>query len=275
VRKQLSIPYRLSIVFLLLGLVGAASSCKTKQIATTAAPVIKKDTVSAAYNADPYLQKHLATQIAYQTFASRVKVAYNDGDQSQNFTAVVRMRRDSAVWLSLQGPFGIEGARILITKDTIKIINKLSGEYLCQPISYLQRILPIDPDLGLFQQFILGYYLPLRGAETRYMGMEDSLHRIQSGSARIRYQAQLSPQNYTLVKSLLTDLMLGQQMSLTFEGYNEEVGKPFSLERSIDIKQNIKTIKLQLSYTKIRVNEAMAFPFEVDPGMRQVDAIRF
>jgi hypothetical protein len=252
-----------------------ASSCKTHKVATGTVTVSHKDTTIAQIDASPYIQNHNQTHLDYRTFGSRVKISYSDGNQSLDFTAVVRMQKDSAVWVSLQGPFGIEGGRILITRDSVKVINKLSSEYLCQPISYLTRILPIEADLGLFQQFLMGYYLPFKGAETYYMGMEDSLDVVQSGSARIRSRSWLSPQNYTLAKSLLTDLMLGQQMSLTFGGYTSEPGRPFSADRNIEIKQANRTISLQLTYTKIRIDESMAFPFEVGPGMKQVDTIRF
>jgi len=73
----------------------------------------------------------------------------------------------------------------------------------------------------------------------------------------------------------LTDKMQGQQMNLTFEGYQQEQGKPFSNERSIDIRKGDKKLKLHLVFTKIKVNEVLSFPFEIGPGMSPVDRIRF
>jgi hypothetical protein len=69
--------------------------------------------------------------------------------------------------------------------------------------------------------------------------------------------------------------MLSQQMYITFDGYSKEQGKPFSNERSIDIKQGSKSMNLHLVFTKIKVNEVMSFPFDIDPAMREVNSIRF
>ena len=252
------------------------SSCKTHHIASGGhIRISKSDTTAINDEAAKYIQLANDNRIPYDWFATRIKVEYSDDRQSQDFTAVVRMRRDSIMWVSLQGPFGIEGARILITRDTIKLVNKLSNEYLCQPISYLSNILPMQTDMTLLQDFILGYYMQFAGTAQDYRGLEDSLHLIQAESPQMRYRARLYPQNYTLAKSLLTDKMIKQEMSITFGGYTTEQGRPFSAERTIDLKQGSKSFNLHLSYTKIRVNEPLAFPFDVDQNMKRVDNIRF
>jgi hypothetical protein len=251
------------------------SSCKTKKIVTGSAVTRKTDSTQVNNEATKIIQKANENKINYDWFSTRIKVEYNDNNLSQDFTAAVRMRRDSILWISLQGPFGIEGGRIMVTHDSVFIINKLSGEYLRQPISYLSKVLPIQTNLPQLQDFLLGYYLIFEGATPVYKEMEDSLHFIQAESAGFRYQLKLNPLNYTLVKSVLTDKILNQQMNVTFEGYSNELGKPFSNERSIDIKQGSRSLSLHLVFTKIKVNEILNFPFEIGDGMKQVDSIRF
>ena len=234
------------------------------------------DTLSAPVEAsEPYLQRHYATMISYRQFATRVKLDYTSGGQAISFTAVVRLYVDSLVWLSLQGPFSIEGVRILVTKDSINMINKLSGEYLSQSISYLQQLLPIATDINTLQYFILGYHLPTAAAKPVYRGLEDSLCVIQSQSPAYRYTSWLAPQNYTMTKSLLIDQRQSRQMNLTFEHYILEQNRPFSSERSITIRQGNRVLGLSLSYGRVKIDEPLAFPFEIQPGMKRVEEIKF
>lgn len=251
------------------------SSCKTHRMTTGTATIKKPDSTAINSETAKLIQKVNTNRITYDWFGTRIKVEYSDGNQSMDFTAVVRMRRDSTLWISLQGPFGIEGARILISRDTIRMVNKLNNEYLCQPISYLSSVLPMQTDMTLLQDFILGYYMQFAGVPTEYRGLEDSLHLLQSESAQMRYRAHINPQNYTLAKTLLTDKMVKQEMRITFDGYSAEQGHPFSAERNIDLKQGNKVFTLHLSYTKVKVNEPLAFPFDVDPSMKRVDKIGF
>jgi hypothetical protein len=251
------------------------SSCKTKKIATGSVLSHRHDTLAIDNEAANYILKSRQNRLDYDWFSSRVKVEYNDQNLSQDFTAAVRMRRDSMLWISLQGPFGIEGGRILMTRDSFFMVNRLSNEYVRQPISFLTKLMPIQTDLPQLQDFILGYYLLFTKATPEYRGLEDSLHIIQAESPEFRYRSSLYPQNCTLAKSVLTDKMLSQQMNVTFTGYSQEQGKPFSNERSIDIKQGTKALNLHLVFTKIKVNEVLNFPFEFGAGMKEVDSIRF
>lgn len=261
--------YLLFIGSLLLG------SCHTHRF-VSGAPGTARDSMPSAMGADDSIvQRADGNRIAYDWFATRIRIEYSDGKSEIDFTAVVRMRRDSVIWLSLQGPFGIEGARVLISPDTIRVVNHLSNEYAVQPVSSLTRMLPIQASIRELQDFILGYYLHLSGLTPQYRGMEDSLHLLQAESAQLLYRAFLYPQNYTMAKSLLTDKMAGQQMSITFGGYATEAGHPFSEDRTIGLKQGEQTYTLHLSYSKVRVNEPLDFPFEVSPGMKRSDRIRF
>ena len=262
-------------LFIILCSLFIFSSCKTNKIVTGTAGARPNDTIAVTNEAYSYIKKSRDNGINYDWFSSRIKVEYNEKELSQDFTALVRMRRDSALWISLQGPFGIEGGRILVTRDSIFVINKLSNEYLRQPISYMSSVLPIQTSLSELQDFIMGSYLLFTHAVPDYRGVSDSLHVIRAESPQFLYQSSLYPQNYTLAKSVLTDKMLGQQMKLTFEGYQQEQGKSFSNERSIDINKGTKKFNLHLVFTKIKVNEALSFPFEIGPGMSAVDRIRF
>jgi hypothetical protein len=259
-----------SILFILCSI----TSCRTKKIATGAV-AHRSDSIALNNEAYRLIQKCRDNSINYDWLSTRVRVEYSDNNISQDFTAVVRMRRDSVLWISLQGPFGIEGGRILITRDSIFVMNKLRGEYLRQPISYLSVLMPMQTDLRQVQDFILGTYLLFAEAVPEYRGLEDSLHLIQAESPQFRYQSKLYPQNYTLARSVLTDKMINRLMNVTFGGYSQEQGKPFSADRTINIKQGNKDINLHLVFTKLKVNEVLNFPFDIDPGMRRVDQIRF
>jgi hypothetical protein len=262
-------------LFLLLCSLFFFSECKTKKIVTGPATVRRTDTLAVTNEAFAYIKKSRENIIDYDWFSTRIRVEYSDNEISQDFSAVVRMRRDSALWISLQGPFGIEGGRVLVTRDSIFVVNKLSNEYLRQPISYLSRVLPIQTNLSELQDFILGSYLLFTHAVPGYKGMEDSLHIIRAESPEFLYQSGLFPLNCTLAKCVLTDKMQGQQMKLTFDGYSAEQGKPFSHERNVGINKGDKKLSLHLVFTKIKINEVQNFPFEISPGMSKVDRIRF
>ena len=66
------------------------------------------------------------------------------------FSMTVRMREDSAFWFSLR-KFGFEGARGLVTADSVYVLNRLQREKLVRGIDDLPEeaeLLPIDVTVG-------------------------------------------------------------------------------------------------------------------------------
>ncbi len=65
-------------------------------------------------------------------------------------TAIVRLRQDSAFWFTLR-KFGFEGARGLVTADSIIVLNRLEREAFARRADDLPdgaRVLPIDPTVA-------------------------------------------------------------------------------------------------------------------------------
>jgi hypothetical protein len=63
-------------------------------------------------------------KIDFNTFSAKIKVDYTNSKGKQpNFIANIRMLKDSIIWVSLSNDIGIEGIRVLISKDSIKILE--------------------------------------------------------------------------------------------------------------------------------------------------------
>jgi hypothetical protein len=248
------------------------NSCRVKKEGVIKhVPITIEDTTSINENAKAYLLSIQKNEIEYQWFAARLSVEYNDGKIEQSFNATLRMRKDSIVWLSLYGPFGIEGGRILITKDSLQIINRLSGEYSKRPLSSLKNYLPIQADLRQLQDFILGYCLKFDSKQISVRGIADSIVTIRQEDFNFQYDVHAFLQNYTIATSLLVDKMVKQQLDVTFDGYSEVAGKPFATTRNIIAKRQNDTLKLNLEFSKFRINEPLEFPFEISNNLKKVE----
>src|ERR1044071_4559458 len=61
------------------------------------------------------LGKLNANRIDFNTFSAKIDVDYHGNDgKKYNVNAVLRMQKDSAIWISITAIFGIEGLRALI-----------------------------------------------------------------------------------------------------------------------------------------------------------------
>src|SRR6476659_11127350 len=129
-------------LFIILSIVLMASCRSTKKIQTA---ISKKDTSAKVVlqgvkeDSLQYFRKMVsdinANRIQYNTFTSKVNIDYegNDG-KKYNINANIRMYKDSAIWISANALLGIEAMRVLITRDSVKLLNKLEKTYMLTPM---------------------------------------------------------------------------------------------------------------------------------------------
>ncbi|MDB5282992.1 MAG: hypothetical protein JWO06_2067 [Bacteroidota bacterium] len=220
-------------------------------------------------NYDSLALKVAANQPAYQTLSERAKLVWDDGTSEQDFQANIRTLKDSLVWMSLTGAMGIEGARILATKDSFRLINKMAAEYASRDFSFLSDWLLFPVSFKMLQQILAGGQISIneRASVALY---KDSMYVIYNENEKMLEKIWVNTGNYTITKILLKDKMLAQEMSITFDRYSELNGKPFSYNRVIDVNREGVKLKLSIDINKARLNEDLSYPFEVSEKYKRV-----
>ncbi len=224
---------------------------------------------SLSLNFDTLLTKVKANQLAYKTLNERTTLVWDDGNTAQQLNASIRAQTDSLVWMSL-GMFGFEGARVLITPDSFRLINKLSNEYLVRDYNYIQSWLLLPVNFKMLQQIISGEIISIN----RQAGIavyEDSSYVLYLESEKLLEKVWVDTVSYTIKKLLLKDKLLKQDMTITFDSYNSLQQKTFSYKRSIVINRDAAVMKLNMQITKAAVDEELNIPFEVNEKFKRVE----
>ena len=62
-------------------------------------------------------------------FTTQIKGQAQLNDKTYHIAAQLRMRQDSVIWISVSAILGLEAARIHLTPDSVKLINRLNSTY--------------------------------------------------------------------------------------------------------------------------------------------------
>lgn len=216
---------------------------------------------SLQLNFDTILNRVQGNQITYKTLSERTILTWDDGSGAQQFNGVIRAKRDSLIWLSL-GMFGFEGARVLISPDSFRLMNKLTSEYMVRDYNFIQSWILMPVNFGMLQQIISGEKISVDEKATT-AAFEDSSYVLYLESDKLLEKVWVDTAGYTIKKILLKDKLLKQDMTITFDGYNSLQQKAFSYKRSIVINRDAAVMKLQMQIAKATVDEDLSFPFEV------------
>lgn len=221
-------------------------------------------------NYDSVLAKVYAKQLPYNTLSMRGRMVWNDGSGELEFQGNTRMQKDSIVWMSLTGPFNIEGARVLASPDTFCIINRLAGEYAIKEFAYLERWLYLKLDFKTLQQLLTGHKADIQEKATA-VAIEDSMYVLYMENDKMQEKLWVHPLNYTITKLVLKDKMLKQSIAIKFDAYNDLNGMPFSYRRDIEINRDAQTMRLLMEINRASVNENLTYPFDITDRLKKIE----
>src|SRR5678815_2230499 len=141
------------IRFILILITGAllVSSCRSTRKIQSAISVKKDSTEVVKPTSDPHQDsikfikdnyyQLLANKIEFETFSAKINTDYEGSDgKKYDVNVFIRMKKDSLIWISVNGALGIEGMRVLIDKDSVRILNKLDKEYQVRSLEYLTAV---------------------------------------------------------------------------------------------------------------------------------------
>lgn len=217
---------------------------------------------------DTNFQKLLHNTIQFEWLSMRCKTVYDDGNIRQQFSTNIRMKKDSIIWLSLNGPMGIEGARLAITSDSFFLINKLTKEYTARPIAFLNEIVPLNTNLTMLQNLLLALPVALQGSEKRYFEA-DSFAVFQQQNNALRQTTTVHQENYTTREIMLADQRVKQDLKITFGNYRNIGEKLFPFQREINVNRGHQKMFIELEVLRYTINEPLTFPFEVNENYKK------
>ncbi|HET9824336.1 MAG TPA: DUF4292 domain-containing protein [Chitinophagaceae bacterium] len=261
----------MKILLLVAIFVVALISCKpTKKIQTA---IIRKDTTGTAtvdraradsvrFINDTY-HALLGKHIQYQTFSAKLNVDYIDADDKKyNVNANLRMYKDSTIWVSVNAIFGIEGLRALITRDSVKILDKQNKLYTRRSIEYLQEVSALPVDLSTLQELLIGNAIFLDSNIVSYARFDNSVSLLSIGKL-FKNLITLNEENL-LQRIKLDDLdeLRNRTGDLTYGDYENKRGVNFAKTRKITFAEK-KKLDIRLEFKQYNFNEDLTFPFSI------------
>lgn len=267
-------------IFFLLAIIVLLASCRSTR--TISKAVTKKDTTERVVVPVPPsgvdTQQLIRTTLAqlhnnainYQTFNAKVAVDYKGTDgKSYGVNASVKMKKDSAIWVSANAILGIEALRLLITKDSVKLLNKLEKEYTARSISYLQEVTSLPLDLFTLQEMIIGNPVFLDTNIIRYSAGNGVVNLLSLGQY-FKNLLTVNEADKTMLQSKLDDAnpLRSRTADLWYSDYDTKKGFLFPTKRQIVVSEKGR-LEIKLDYKNYTFNEGVEFPFSIPKNYKR------
>jgi hypothetical protein len=205
-----------------------------------------------------------ANRIDFQTFSAKLNIDYEGSDgKKYDVNAVVRMQKDSAIWISANAILGIEAMRVLITRDSVKLLDKLNKVYTARSVDYLQEVTALPLDLPTVQDLLLGNPLFVDSNIISYSAGNGVISLLSVGEW-FKNLITLADTDKRILRSKLddADITRSRTAELTYEDYENKKGPNFSTRRKIVIVEK-KRLDIKLEFKQYDFNGEVSFPFSV------------
>lgn len=248
-------------------------SCKTvKQINkaistkdTTGVTIFDKTKADSLLMIKKTIENLNRNYIDFKTFNAKIKVDYEDSKGKQpDVTAIVRIVKDSAIWISLTASFlNIEIYRVLITKDSVILMNKQNKEVQYRSLDYLQEVTEIPFDYKTLQDLLVGNPVFVDSNIVYYKKNDNQILFTMVGNY-FKHLLTLSSDNYYLTHSKLDDVDMARSRTadLTYADYENKTGFNFSTYREITVSEKNK-LDIRLNFKQYEFNKELSVSFNI------------
>jgi hypothetical protein len=246
-------------IWLLAVIVFLVSGCKSSRKAA--------DVSAEAINIKSLTKNIENSAYDFKYVSAKARVNFQDGSINQGFTANIRMKKGETIWMSLTGPFGIEGGRVLITPDKIQIIDRINRVYYNKPFNYIYNYIPFQVDIKMLQDIILANPLqtnfPKQEVET-----DDNKYLVKGGFNRIDALYFILPGNYKYHRVEMQEPYFSRKLMMDFSDYRQVEGEEFPFVRKLDFSDKENKILIDLNFSKVKKESELDFPFAVPDNFK-------
>lgn len=260
---------RFSAIFLIAGLMFSAAACKKKSEKVDRLPR-GEERVEVAPLSPQALTLADSAVLQFREMSAKMRVTATMNGRTQSFNAQMRWHRGNRLWMSMS-LLGIEGVRALITKDSIRWIDRLNSQYLDQPYSYIASAIRLDIPFESLERMLIG--LPaMMDAHSVSIIDNDQFQEVK-GTYRNTYQtsAYFSKVNNMLIEYRAEDPSGERYLLCRYGDFRNINGKMFAFERYMKFVHNNEMVDMQVKFTEVHLTNNLTYPYEVPQKFRRME----
>jgi Domain of unknown function (DUF4292) len=203
---------------------------------------------------------------------------------SNSFSVSLRMKKDSLIWMSIS-KIGIEGARVLITKDSVKFINTFNKQYFKGDFTYISKMLNTELDFEMLQSLLVGNSVEFYNDDEKIKpGVNNCLYtlgtirkyklrRVMEKGKELKEPAQsiyMVPETFKIARILFYEFNPDRSFDARFGNFEKKDSTQFFPMKMNYIIKAQKIVKIDIDYTKVVLNQEQTFPFKIPENYEQI-----
>ena len=193
----------------------------------------------------------------------------------------LKMKNDSVIWISLSLKLGIEVARVMITEDSVKLINRTNKTYFVESVDKFQERLPSEVTMQFLQDILVGNDILLSKNDKFKVTIDDNNYKLESDkntfwitpkTFKVK-SCQLSAVSYQQSTvnspSQWSESVSESTVSVSYDNFQYVNGNLLPTKIILNANEDFD-IKLEIDYSEVKVGERLEFPFNISKKFNKI-----
>lgn len=202
----------------------------------------------------------------FDYFSGKAKINYKDDDLDIKARANIRIRKDSVIWIAFSS-VGIQGARCLINRDSITIINLVKKEYYVFNYDSLTKQFNFDVNYDVIQAATLGNLIVDKERRDE-VEREESVYILKQKSGNVEVSNYVNPKTMKIERVEMLENSSKNTAVIRYYDFHmvETTAFPYSAILSIFYTEGMKKLNtvIEMEYSKAEIEDKeLKFPFSI------------
>lgn len=208
--------------------------------------------------------------LKFKELSAKLRITAAQNGQSQSFNCQLRWQKGEKIWLSMS-LLGVEGVRVLITRDSIKWIDRINNEYLLKPYSYTAQALKLDIPFEALERMLIGQ--PALMDKSIVKTAETDVSQEWRGLYQNTFNtvAFFSKINNMLIEYSANDPMQQRSLLCRYGDFRQVTNRMFAFDRYMKFILKNDNIDIQAKFVDVSVTENLSFPFEIPSKYKRIE----
>jgi len=209
---------------------------------------------------------------------TKFSASTNVDGKTNSFNASLRCRKDSALWISIS-LFGIEGARLLATCDSVKFIDRVNNKYFMGNYSFLSKAINTEIDFEMLQSVLIGNSVDFYDDDKLRTYIEEGNQVLSTTRKRklkkvlnntpeenllkeLVQRIWLDASTYKIKKNIINDFNTNRTFEGNYSNFHLVDSLLFPFTANFVIKA-IREMRVDINYSKVEINNVQQMPFTI------------
>lgn len=253
-------------------------SCRTRKAESTSTAANNEIKPMKERSIDELMDRLDSSSFKPEWMNAKASVTTIAEGTETSFTIHLRSKRDSIIWISITPLLGIEVARVMITSDSIRVLDRIHGKYQTSTFEYINKLLLMKVNYEIVQAVLSGNFFAYKKNENKFNSvyLEDKYYILSSLTKHklkrsleekdpnkpVIQDCYVDKDSYRITRMMVEDQKISKTLETTYGDFRvtEDGLFPFHSQTKITAE---KTFEITIEYAKVETGEPQEFPFNI------------